>query len=103
MRLSRKRREAIILCFVRVTGGGLVADLGALLASMREHVPDVTEAEVRKSIAWSLRQSRRSGLEFERRLRGRRSAENPPNVVEFRRPERVTETVTDPPPGSTPH
>jgi 3-methyladenine DNA glycosylase AlkD len=73
MRLSRKRREAIILAFVRVTKGYPVRSLSGLLAALREHVADVTEAEVRKSIAWSLRQSRRSGALFERKLRAART------------------------------
>jgi len=73
MRLSKKRREAIILCFVRTTKGCLVEDLGKLLAAMGARLGGpVTESELRRAIQWGLRQSRRSGAAFERRLREER-------------------------------
>jgi len=57
MRLSRKRREQLILNFVRATQGRLVEDLGELLAVLMGG--PVTEEELRRAIAWSLRRSKR--------------------------------------------
>jgi len=65
----RRRREAIILAYALVTGGRLPTDLGELLRAMRERMGEVSEEEVRKAIAWSLRRSKRSAALFERRLR----------------------------------
>ena len=42
--------------YVLVTEGRLPTNLGKLLDAMRQIVGDVTEDEVRKSIAWALRQ-----------------------------------------------
>lgn len=68
-RLSRQRRERIVLAYVLVNRGRLPTHLGKLLEAMRERVPGVSEDEVRRAIQWSLRRSRRSGAKFARRLR----------------------------------
>jgi hypothetical protein len=71
-RLSRQRKEQIVMAYVLTTRGRLPTHLGELLQAMRERMGEVSEEEVRKSIAWSLQQSRRSGAAFERRLREER-------------------------------
>ncbi len=57
--LSTARKEQICMCYVLVTKGRLPTDLGTLLRDMRLMIPDVSEADVRKSIAWALQQTRR--------------------------------------------
>jgi hypothetical protein len=74
MRLSKKRRERIVMAYVLATRGRLPTDLGELLAKMREHVPDLTGDDLRKAFAWVLRWSRRSAASFERKLRLSRAA-----------------------------
>ena len=62
---------SLALAYVLVTGGRLPTNLDALLRAIRVLVPDVTEADVRKVIAWALhqvplrepRQARRPGAE----------------------------------------
>jgi hypothetical protein len=49
-------RNPIALAYVLVTGGRLPTNLDALLRAIRVLVPDVTEADVGKVIAWALRQ-----------------------------------------------
>jgi len=72
-RLSRKRKERIILAYVLTTRGRLPTHLGELLNAMSSRMGGpVSEAEVRKAIKWSLAQSRRSGAAFQRRLREER-------------------------------
>jgi hypothetical protein len=67
-RLSKKRREAIVLC------GGLVEDRGELLAGMSLRMGGpVTEGELRRAFQWALRWSRRQAASFERKLRTART------------------------------
>jgi len=55
MRLTRRRKEAIVLAYVLATNGRLPTHLGELLAAMRERMGPVTEDEVRRAIRWALR------------------------------------------------
>ena len=55
MRLTRPRREAIIMTFVLVTNGRLPTHLGELLRAMRLGIPDLSEDELRRAIRWALR------------------------------------------------
>src|SRR5262245_66462464 len=58
-RLSKARKEQIVLAYVLTTRGVLPDDLDKLLRSIRERVGgDVTEHDVRKAIKWALRQPR---------------------------------------------
>jgi len=75
MRLSRRRKEQIVMAYVLTTRGRIPTHLGELLKAMRRRMGWVTEEEVRRSIEWSLRQSRRSGAEFERKMRAQRLAD----------------------------
>jgi DNA-binding transcriptional regulator YdaS (Cro superfamily) len=61
-RLTRQRRERIILAYVVATGGRLPTHLGRLLAAMRARMGEVSEEEVRRAIAWVLKPRRRSGV-----------------------------------------
>src|SRR5215471_2979499 len=72
-RLSRRRKEQIVMAYVLATGGRLPTHLGELLRAMRRRMGPVTEEELRRAIAWSLAQSRRSGAAFERKLRAART------------------------------
>jgi len=74
-RLMRRRKEQIVMAYVLATGGRLPTHLGELLRAMRERMGDVSEDEVRRAIAWSLRRSRRQAALFERRLRTQRLAD----------------------------
>ena len=68
-RLSRRRKERIILAYVLACGGRLPTRLSELLAAMRARMGPVTEDEVRKALAWAIARSRRSGAQFARKLR----------------------------------
>jgi len=68
-RLSRRRKEQIVMAYVLTTRGRLPTHLGELLRGMRARIGDVSEGEVRAAIAWSLQRSKRAGALFERRLR----------------------------------
>lgn len=48
--------------------GRLPENLSDLLRRMRERVPDVSEAELRDAIAWSLRVTKRKGALLERMM-----------------------------------
>jgi hypothetical protein len=54
-RLTRRRKEEIVMCYVLATGGRLPTHLGELLAAMRSRMGPVTEDEVRRAIRWALR------------------------------------------------
>jgi len=54
--MKTSRKQAIVMAYVLATKGHLPTDLGALLRDMREIVADLSEAEVRASIKWALRQ-----------------------------------------------
>jgi hypothetical protein len=58
--MKKARRETIVMAYVLATGGRLPDDLDKLLAAMREMVPGVTEGEVRKALALTLREARRA-------------------------------------------
>jgi hypothetical protein len=66
--MKRERKEQIVWCYVVVTGGRLPTDLDKLLGDMREIIGDVTEAEVRTSIKWALRQPMRPRARIVRRI-----------------------------------
>jgi hypothetical protein len=55
-RLSKARKEQIVMAYVLATKGHLPTNLDKLLGDMREIMGDVSEAEVRASIKWALRQ-----------------------------------------------
>jgi hypothetical protein len=54
--LKRARKEQIVMCYLLVTRGRLPSHLGKLLQAMREIVGGASEAEVRTSTKWALRQ-----------------------------------------------
>jgi hypothetical protein len=58
-RLSTARKEQIVMAYVTVTNGRLPTDLDKLLGDVREMVRDVSEADLRKAIAWALQQTKR--------------------------------------------
>src|SRR5262245_46519940 len=68
MKFPTRRKQEIVRAYVLATGGRLPTDLDALLAAMRSHIGDLSDAEVRCAIAWSLRRSRRAGAALERKL-----------------------------------
>jgi hypothetical protein len=55
MRLSTQRKQEIVRCYIVATGGRLPRDLGKLLEAMRALIPDLSEDELRKAVAWALR------------------------------------------------
>ena len=57
-RLSKARKEAIIMAYVMVTRGRLPTNLNNLLTDMRLTIPDLTESDLRKAIAWALKPKR---------------------------------------------
>jgi hypothetical protein len=63
MRLSRRRKEEIVMAYIVATGGRVPTDLEALLGAMRSRMGPVTEDEVRRAIKWALQQSRRKERE----------------------------------------
>src|SRR5262249_26583078 len=58
-RMTRARKEQIVMAYVLVTRGRLPTNLNTLLDAMRKMIGDVTESEVREAIAWALRQPKR--------------------------------------------
>ena len=71
MKLPTRRKEEIVRAYVLATRGHLpTGSLEQLLADMRELMGDLTESEVRCSLAWALRRSRRQGALLERKLLG---------------------------------
>jgi hypothetical protein len=55
MRLTRRRKEQIVMAYVLTTRGRLPTHLGELLRGMRERMGPVSEDEVRRAIRWMLR------------------------------------------------
>jgi len=55
-RLSKARKEQIVMACVLATGGQLPTNLAALISDTRAIIGDVSEADVRKAIKWGLRQ-----------------------------------------------
>lgn len=73
MRLSRKRREQLVLGYVRAMKGRLPRSLNEVLTKMAALMGGpVGESELRRAIQLALRQSGRSGAEFERKMRAQR-------------------------------
>jgi hypothetical protein len=58
--MKAARKQDIAMAYVLATKGRLPDDLNKLLADMREIVGDVSEAEVRASIKWALREPRQA-------------------------------------------
>jgi hypothetical protein len=54
--MKTARKEAICMAYVLAAKGRLPTDLNKLLGNMREMVGEVSETDVRKAIAWALRQ-----------------------------------------------
>jgi len=55
-RLSKARKEQIIMAYVLATKGRLPDDLDKLLRDTRAIIGDVSEADLRKAFRWGLRQ-----------------------------------------------
>ena len=72
--MKKARREQIVMAYVLATGGRLPEDLDKLLAAIRELVPDLTEADLRDAIAWSLRWTKRQEAWVEWMLRNEPAA-----------------------------
>jgi len=64
------RYGRIVLAYVLALGARLPENLDALLPAIFAAVPDTTLEEIRAAIRWGIAQSRRSGLRFERAMRG---------------------------------
>jgi 3-methyladenine DNA glycosylase AlkD len=54
--MKTARKQDIVLAYVLATGGRLPESLDNLLEKIRALVPDLTESDLRKAIAWALRQ-----------------------------------------------
>src|SRR5262249_59828514 len=67
-RMKKARKEQICMAYVLATKGQLPTHLGKLLADMRALIGDVSEADVRKAIAWALRQPIRPRARIIRRI-----------------------------------
>lgn len=66
--MKTARKQQICMAYVLATKGRLPTNLDKLLADMREIMGDVSEAEVRKAIAWALRQKSRPRARIARRV-----------------------------------
>ena len=77
LKLSRRRKEAIIMAYVLATGGRLSTDLDKLLDAMRAQIGRGEVADQRAAIAWSLRRSKRQEALLARRL----WAQSPPSLI----------------------
>jgi hypothetical protein len=68
-RMKTARKQDIVMAYVLATKGRLPDNLDKLLQAMREIIGDVSESEVRKAIAWALRQTKRPHARIIRTVR----------------------------------